>query len=165
MDAGESPETKAKDEPPAKQLIPASSQNQKHESALLVTDSWWLANKGMVVTEILMPPSQESSSDSVFTDPEEVTVATGATKGIAPSKESEPAVLPETFAASKSHEDEPLSTSPLFGKRTLHLISWHSCSRSIYLSQTKEYDFNGDDAFVLKWFSRILKHPVATEQH
>ncbi|XP_029680918.1 formin-2-like isoform X2 [Formica exsecta] len=40
---------------------------------LLVTDSWRLANKGLVVTEMPTPPSQESSSDSVFTDPGEIT--------------------------------------------------------------------------------------------
>lgn len=40
-------------------------------STLLVTDSWRLANKGLLVAEISAPLSQESSSDSVFTDPEE----------------------------------------------------------------------------------------------
>lgn len=49
---------------------------------LLVTDSWRLANKGLVVTEIPTPPSQESSSDSIFTDPGELTMSpvTAATK-------------------------------------------------------------------------------------
>ncbi|RLU24523.1 hypothetical protein DMN91_002612 [Ooceraea biroi] len=42
---------------------------------LLVTDSWRLANKGLVVTEMPTPPSQESSSDSVFTDPGELTTS------------------------------------------------------------------------------------------
>ncbi|KAL0113159.1 hypothetical protein PUN28_012381 [Cardiocondyla obscurior] len=42
---------------------------------LLVTDSWRLANKGLVVTEMPTPPSQESSSDSVFTDPGELTMS------------------------------------------------------------------------------------------
>ncbi|XP_043488934.1 formin-2-like [Polistes fuscatus] len=41
-------------------------------STLLVTDSWRLANKGLLVAEISAPLSQESSSDSVFTDTEEV---------------------------------------------------------------------------------------------
>jgi hypothetical protein len=40
---------------------------------LLVTDSWRLANKSLIVTEMPTPPSQESSSDSVFTDPGELT--------------------------------------------------------------------------------------------
>lgn len=44
---------------------------------LLVTDSWRLANKGLVVTEMPTPPSQESSSDSVFTDPEELASISG----------------------------------------------------------------------------------------
>ncbi|XP_070158727.1 formin-2 isoform X2 [Polyergus mexicanus] len=49
---------------------------------LLVTDSWRLANKGLVVTEMPTPPSQESSSDSVFTDPGELTMSpvTASTK-------------------------------------------------------------------------------------
>ena len=37
---------------------------------LLVTDSWHRANKSLSTPEIPTPPSQESSSDSVFTDPE-----------------------------------------------------------------------------------------------
>ncbi|XP_012522925.1 formin-2 isoform X2 [Monomorium pharaonis] len=49
---------------------------------MLVTDSWRLANKGLVVTEMPTPPSQESSSDSVFTDPGELTMSpvTAATR-------------------------------------------------------------------------------------
>lgn len=41
-----------------------------------------MANKGLVVTEMPTPPSQESSSDSVFTDPGELTTSpiTASTK-------------------------------------------------------------------------------------
>ncbi|XP_034950625.1 formin-2 [Chelonus insularis] len=38
---------------------------------LLVTDSWRRANTSLIIPDIPTPPSQASSSDSVFTDPEE----------------------------------------------------------------------------------------------
>ncbi|XP_043267190.1 uncharacterized protein [Venturia canescens] len=39
---------------------------------LLVTDSWRRANTNLTISEIPTPTSKESSSDSVFTDPEEI---------------------------------------------------------------------------------------------
>ena len=45
------------------------------ESPLLVTDSWRRANTNLAVTDVPTPPSQESSSDSVFTDPGEIILA------------------------------------------------------------------------------------------
>ncbi|XP_011879062.1 PREDICTED: formin-2-like [Vollenhovia emeryi] len=56
---------------------------------LLVTDSWRLANKGLVVTEMPTPPSQESSSDSVFTDPGELTMSP-VTAGTRPEVKRKP---------------------------------------------------------------------------
>ena len=41
---------------------------------LLVTDSWRRANKSVTTPDIPTPPSQQSSSDSVFTDPEDITM-------------------------------------------------------------------------------------------
>lgn len=64
---------------------------------MLVTDSWRLANKNLVVTDMPTPPSQESSSDSVFTDPEELASISGATVPAteAPKTPSEKKPAPE----------------------------------------------------------------------
>ena len=105
----ESKETRVKEESSGTLLIPATNQIQKQEPTLLVTDSWLLANKCTVVAEISMPPSQKSSSDSVFTDPDELIGATNATK-------EEAAPAPSAFI-SRNHEVESSPMSPLLGER------------------------------------------------
>ncbi|KAG7213944.1 hypothetical protein KM043_003141 [Ampulex compressa] len=76
---------------------------------LLVTDSWRLANKSLVVTEIssAMPLSQESSSDSVFTDPEELLVLAS------PDISTEERDRPEARAEEEREEREgrPMTSS------------------------------------------------------
>lgn len=97
-----------KDALPGTTTIKPTDQSQKQEPTLLVTDSWRLANKCMVVAELSMPPSQESSSDSVFTDPEEL--AANA------AKEEAAKAPPITGIPPKNQRIEPSSISPLFGK-------------------------------------------------
>ena len=111
----ESKETKVKEESSGTLLIPATNQIQKQEPTLLVTDSWLLANKCTVVAEISMPSSQKSSSDSVFTDPDELINAMNTTK-------EEAAPAPSAFI-SRNHEVEPFPISPLLGERTPYLSS------------------------------------------
>lgn len=48
--------------------------------SLLITDSWRLANKRSAPLDIPTPPSKDSSSDSVFTDPDEHPVSSTVTK-------------------------------------------------------------------------------------
>ncbi|OAD62439.1 hypothetical protein WN48_07310 [Eufriesea mexicana] len=115
IEAVESTEPRTREGSSDTLLLLAPNQSQNQETTLLVTDSWRLANKCMVVTEISMPPSQESSSDSVFTDPEELTGATNVAKEEAP-----PAPSPLTTL---NHELERSSMSPLFGERTPYLFS------------------------------------------
>lgn len=76
-------------------------------STLLVTDSWRLANKGLLVAEISAPLSQESSSDSVFTDPEEALLpAETQCASITPSSTDLP------VASASSREDHSDKRSP-----------------------------------------------------
>lgn len=109
-------ETKTRENSSGTPLLPATNQIQKQDPTLLVTDSWRLANQCMVVTEISMPPSQESSSDSVFTDPEELAGATNGAK--------EEAASTSLALVLKSHEVEPSSMSPLFGERNSRIFSY-----------------------------------------
>lgn len=104
--SGETVEAR-KDDARAKEGAASTEQIQKQEPTLLVTDSWRLANKCMVVAELSMPPSQESSSDSVFTDPEELAAIA--------AKEQEAAKTP-SITAKDQHRVGPSSVSPLFGK-------------------------------------------------
>ncbi|CAK9830261.1 Protein cappuccino [Anthophora retusa] len=120
LNATELTETAHKNEPPGTYLVPVSSQSDKQQQeVLLVTDSWRLANKSIVVTETSMPPSQESSSDSVFTDPEELAAAADVAKEEAPMA---PSALPGAFEVTKSHEVELSSMSPLFERRIVRTL-------------------------------------------
>lgn len=119
-------ETKAKENSSGTPLLPATNQIQKQDPTLLVTDSWRLANQCMVVTEISMPPSQESSSDSVFTDPEELAGATNGAK--------EEAVSTSLALVLKSHEVEPSSMSPLFGEWNSYLLLLVTSIRDLKMS-------------------------------
>lgn len=123
-------ETKEKDE--------ASSQCQKQGPALLVTDSWRLANKSLVVTEISMPPSQESSSDSVFTDPEELAGAAEAAKTEVADTTSS-SLLPTTYDAPKSREIEQSSITPPLGEFFTILLPLYQCVTSMYKIKYKAF--------------------------
>lgn len=106
-------EEKTEAEGPDAPLVPVSEPGHRQGSALIVTDSWRLANKSLVVTEISLPPSQESSSDSVFTDPEELAAGTEAarkkeTSSVTVSTSTEPIAS----AAAKSQRRESTSFSP-----------------------------------------------------
>lgn len=70
-----------------------------------------------------MPPSQESSSDSVFTDPEELAGATNGAK--------EEAASTSLALVLKSHEVEP---SPLFGERNSYLLLLVTSIRDLKMS-------------------------------
>lgn len=111
---------------PGTTTIKPTDQTQKQEPTLLVTDSWRLANKCMVVAELSMPPSQESSSDSVFTDPEEL--AANAAKEEAAKAPSITGIPP------KNQRIEPSSISPLFGK------SFSKFSLSLNVASIREYE-------------------------
>ncbi|XP_043251094.1 formin-2-like isoform X1 [Colletes gigas] len=115
-DTVESTETKVEPEPPNTLLIPVSVPHQRQGPVVLVTDSWRLVNKGCVVTEISMPTSQESSSDSVFTDPEDLTGAAEA------SKKQLPTVSPSASPVSKTRDAETSPLSPLTERRLVDTL-------------------------------------------
>ncbi|XP_054002772.1 formin-2-like isoform X2 [Hylaeus anthracinus] len=112
VDTVESTTTKTEVESPKTLLIPVSVPNQRQGPAILITDSWRLANKGCVVTEISMPTSQESSSDSVFTDPEEL--AESAKKGL-PTVTSSSSIVP-------NQDGEQTRLSPLTERRLVDTL-------------------------------------------
>lgn len=117
-DTAESAETGA--EPEASDTLVPPASGQRQGLAFLVTDSWRLANKSLVVTEMSLPPSQESSSDSVFTDPEEVTGA--AEPGKKDAMASSTSTEEKVFVDAKNHGvGSPLS--PLLGE-----CSFTACS-------------------------------------
>ncbi|KAK2586047.1 hypothetical protein KPH14_012044 [Odynerus spinipes] len=86
---------------------------------LLVTDSWRLANKGLLIAEISAPPSQESSSDSVFTDPEEAPLPTTEAQcaSVTPSSTD---TLAASFSSREDHSNKRSPFSVLRHKR-IHL--------------------------------------------
>lgn len=102
---------------------------------LLVTDSWRLANKGLVVTEMPTPPSQESSSDSVFTDPGELASIPGATVPPAEAAKLPPEGKPERicnkeekspFMISRHQKIHLSMLSPRISKRCfVHLFPFY----------------------------------------
>lgn len=73
-----------------------------------------------------MPPSQESSSDSVFTDPEELAGATNGAK--------EEAASTSLALVLKSHEVGSSSMSPLFGERNSYLLLLVTSIRDLKMS-------------------------------
>ncbi|XP_076654963.1 uncharacterized protein LOC143360204 [Halictus rubicundus] len=95
-------------------LVPVTCPGQRQGPMVLVTDSWRLANKGVVVTEISAPPSQESSSDSVFTDPEEQEIKRDLTDvATSPTIEEETFPFPQDQKTEPSPEKQKIEPVPL----------------------------------------------------
>ncbi|XP_076226834.1 uncharacterized protein LOC116432389 [Nomia melanderi] len=101
-------------------LVPVSCPPQKQGPVVLVTDSWRLANKSHVVSEISMPPSQESSSDSVFTDPDDQG-ADAAKKELSDSA-STTTIAATTLPVPKIQENEPSPLPPQAEKRIVDTL-------------------------------------------
>lgn len=100
-----------------------TDQVQKQEPTLLVTDSWRLANKCMVVAELSMPPSQESSSDSVFTDPEELAAIAAKEEA---ARTPSIARNQQRVEPSSSSSVSPLFGKPLFVLRIIDVEDWET---------------------------------------
>nr|XP_031845029.1 formin-2 [Nomia melanderi] len=110
-------------------LVPVSCPPQKQGPVVLVTDSWRLANKSHVVSEISMPPSQESSSDSVFTDPDDQG-ADAAKKELSDSA-STTTIAATTLPVPKIQENEPSPLPPQAGESRVE--------RMVYLLKTQSF--------------------------
>ncbi|XP_033327043.2 uncharacterized protein LOC117220812 [Megalopta genalis] len=99
-------------------LVPVSLPGQRQGPVVLVTDSWRLANKAVIVSEISAPPSQESSSDSVFTDPDEQEAKQEPTDVSAP-----PTIDSDVFQKNqKNQKSEPSPLPPQAERRIVDTL-------------------------------------------
>ncbi|XP_015436894.1 PREDICTED: formin-2-like isoform X2 [Dufourea novaeangliae] len=99
-------------------MVPVSCLAQRQGPVVLVTDNWRMVNQAVVVSEASMPPSQESSSDSVYTDPEGTGV-TEAAKQELPAVVSSPSIAINAFPVPKVPDDEPSDSCPLTENRVI----------------------------------------------
>lgn len=102
---------------------------------LLVTDSWRRVNKSVTTPEIPTPPSQQSSSDSVFTDPDEITMVAEneiriekslicPTKDIKDNNNQPSEEFKSPFSVSRHKRVELTPVSHKIGEPNFHLLQF-----------------------------------------